>query len=333
MTWTWPNLLHPCKICKRKELQPSFPNIPYTYLEKRKCWDSDVRREEKKSDALFSTTEGKGNHPPFLSLPFSSSSLANHGRELLHRQQRAPAGSPPEVVPPHARMRRCGPSRPDCVASSMASSCSSASRTPPPLFSMCGDGGDRICHWRWLLHWAVATSFFTASDAPRSSASVLLDGLRPRAAPLEELAASRRRRRGDTTRGMVCGACCKRVSHVFRMSHKDVARVLCRCCKSRSRFFNIADVDHPTQTFDSRCCNCLFSNVVDVATTFNIFFMLQTLILDVADVEFWCCSHVVCCVGGEGPWCWMFATINFRCWVSMLQTCVVGCCKHYFSMF
>jgi hypothetical protein len=53
--------------------------------------------------------------------------------------------------------------------------------------------------------------------------------------------------------------------------------------KSRSRFFNIADVDPPTQTFDSRCCNCLFSNV---ATTFNIFFMLQLLILDVAGVEF-----------------------------------------------
>jgi hypothetical protein len=29
----------------------------------------------------------------------------------------------------------------------------------------------------------------------------------------------------------------------------------------------------------------LFSNVVDVATTFNIFLMLQTFILDVAYVE------------------------------------------------
>jgi hypothetical protein len=112
---------------------------------------------------------------------------------------------------------------------------------------------------------------------------MLLNGLHPRAVPLEELAASRQRRRGDTTRGRVCGACCKRVSHVFQMSHKNVARVSCRCCKSRSRFFNITDVDPQTQTFDPRCCNCLFSNV---ATTFNIFFMLQILILDVADVEF-----------------------------------------------
>jgi hypothetical protein len=44
-------------------------------------------------------------------------------------------------------------------------------------------------------------------------------------------------------RGRFCGACCKRMSHVFQMSHKDVARVSCGCCKSRSRFFNIADVD------------------------------------------------------------------------------------------
>jgi hypothetical protein len=80
---------------------------------------------------------------------------------------------------------------------------------------------------------------------------------------------------------MVRGACCKCASYAFQMSHKDVARVSCGCCKSRSRFFNIADVDLPTQTFDSRCCNCLFTNVA-----FNIFFMLQILILDVADVEF-----------------------------------------------
>jgi hypothetical protein len=51
-------------------------------------------------------------------------------------------------------------------------------------------------------------------------------------------------------------------------------------------FSTLRDVDPPTQTFDSRCCNCLFSNVADVATTFNIFFMLQILILDVADIEF-----------------------------------------------
>jgi hypothetical protein len=54
---------------------------------------------------------------------------------------------------------------------------------------------------------------------------VLLDGLRPPTAPLEELAASKRRRRGYMTRGGVCGACCKRASHVFQISHKDVARV------------------------------------------------------------------------------------------------------------
>jgi hypothetical protein len=68
---------------------------------------------------------------------------------------------------------------------------------------------------------------------------VLLDGLRPRAASLEELAASRQRRRGDTTRGRVCRACCKRVSHAFQMSHKDIARVSCGCCKSRSRFLKL----------------------------------------------------------------------------------------------
>jgi hypothetical protein len=80
------------------------------------------------------------------------------------------------------------------------------------------------------------------------------------------------------------------------MSHQDVASVSCGCCKSSFRCFSVVDVD-------LRCCNYLFSNVADVATLFSVFFMLQTLILDVADAE-------------------------SRC----LQTCVVGCCKHCFSM-
>jgi hypothetical protein len=67
---------------------------------------------------------------------------------------------------------------------------------------------------------------FTASGAPRSS-TMCAGGARG-------------------GRGRVCGACCKRMSHVFQMSHKDVARVSCGCCKSRSRFFNIADVDPNT---------------------------------------------------------------------------------------
>jgi hypothetical protein len=37
-------------------------------------------------------------------------------------------------------------------------------------------------------------------------------------------------RRHDVRR--VCGACCKIVSHVFQMSHKNVVRVSCGCCKS-----------------------------------------------------------------------------------------------------
>jgi hypothetical protein len=46
---------------------------------------------------------------------------------------------------------------------------------------------------------------------------------------------------------------------------------------------DVAKVDPPTQRLISRCCSYLFSNVT---TTFNIFFMVQTLIIDVTDVEF-----------------------------------------------
>jgi hypothetical protein len=110
------------------------------------------------------------------------------------------------------------------------------------------------------------------------------------------------RRRGDATCGSVSGACCKCVSHEFQMSHQDVANVLCGCCKSRSRCFNVEDVDPATQRLIPDVANYLFSNVADVATIFNIFLMLQTLILNVADVEFRCCKHVGCCVEGEeGP--------------------------------
>jgi hypothetical protein len=107
--------------------------------------------------------------------------------------------------------------------------------------------------------------------------------------------------------------CCNCVLHVFQMSHQDVASVLCGCCKSRSRCFNVANVDPSTQHFDSRCCNYLFSNVANVAIIcfrmlrmlqlfFNIFSMLRMLSLDVIgmlgvvsrgrrapDVE--CCNH------------------------------------------
>jgi hypothetical protein len=63
----------------------------------------------------------------------------------------------------------------------------------------------------------------------------------------------------------------------------------------------------------------LWMLIPDVATLFSIFFMLQTLILDVADTESRCCRHVLLGV----------ANIFFqccRCCISMLQTCGVGCC-------
>jgi hypothetical protein len=69
-------------------------------------------------------------------------------------------------------------------------------------------------------------------------------------------------------RGRVCGACCKRMCHVFQMSHKNVARVSCGCCKSRSRFFNIADVDPQHKRL-----------IPDVATIcFRMLRMLQLLV-------------------------------------------------------
>jgi hypothetical protein len=213
-----------------------------------------LRRGEKKSGALFST-EGRGNHPPFLSLPFSSSPT-NHGRELIHRQRRAPAGSPLAPPPPptagcaaaamassHGRMRRCSPSRPDAPPPPWPPPAPPPRGPLPPFFSM---------RRRRCPHLPLAVAPPWGDGNPRSlrravllalPPCVLLDGLRPRATPLEELAelaASRRQQQGDTPRGKVCGAYCKRVSHVFQMSHKDVARVSCGCCKSRSRFFNIA---------------------------------------------------------------------------------------------
>jgi hypothetical protein len=88
----------------------------------------------------------------------------------------------------------------------------------------------------------------TASGAPRSSA-MCAGGARG-------------------ARDRVCGACCKRMSHVFQMSHKDVARVSCECCKSRSRFFNIADVDPQHKRL-----------IPDVATIcFRMLLMLQLLV-------------------------------------------------------
>jgi hypothetical protein len=71
--------------------------------------------------------------------------------------------------------------------------------------------------------------------------------------------------------------CCNCVLHVFQMSQQDVASVLCECCKSRSRCFNVADVDPSTQHFLFPMLQ-FFSNVVNVATILNIFLMLQTLI-------------------------------------------------------
>jgi hypothetical protein len=69
-------------------------------------------------------------------------------------------------------------------------------------------------------------------------------------------------------RGRVCGACCKRMSHVFQMSHKDVARVSCGCCNSGSSFFNIADVDPQHKRL-----------IPDVATIyFQMLRMLQLLV-------------------------------------------------------
>jgi hypothetical protein len=44
----------------------------------------------------------------------------------------------------------------------------------------------------------------------------------------------------------------------------------------------------------------LFSDVADVATTFNIFLMLQTLILDVADAEF-DVADILCVVSRGRP--------------------------------
>jgi hypothetical protein len=96
------------------------------------------------------------------------------------------------------------------------------------------------------------------------------------------------------------------------------------------------------------------SLIVILHENFNMFSMFQTLIFDVADVEFWCCIHVSwgCCQGGVGrrdsddecckhqffnaldveSRCCRHvllgvANIEFRCcgcWVSMLQTCDVG---------
>jgi hypothetical protein len=70
---------------------------------------------------------------------------------------------------------------------------------------------------------------------------------------------------------------------------------------------------------DSRCCNYLFSNVAYVATLFSIFFMLQTLILDVADVESRCCRHVL---SGVANIFFNVADVAFRC----CKHVVLGCC-------
>jgi hypothetical protein len=69
--------------------------------------------------------------------------------------------------------------------------------------------------------------------------------------------------------------CCNCVLHVFQMSQQDVASVLCECCKSRSRCFNVADVDPSTQhflfpmlqLFVFECCGCCnyFKHIFDVA--------------------------------------------------------------------
>jgi hypothetical protein len=91
-------------------------------------------------------------------------------------------------------------------------------RPPPlPFLSMCGGDG-RTLPWRWILHGAAAAPVLygerhssllrhvccsmdcTRARLPWRSSAVPVRG------SLGELAASRWRRQGDTTRGSVCGA-------------------------------------------------------------------------------------------------------------------------------
>jgi hypothetical protein len=115
----------------------------------------------------------------------------------------------------HGWMRQYGPTI-GCAAA-MASSRSSASTTPLPFLSMCGGDG-RTLPWRWILHGAAAAPVLygerhssllrhvccsmdcTRARLPWRSSAVPVRG------SLGELAASRWRRQGDTTRGSVCGA-------------------------------------------------------------------------------------------------------------------------------
>jgi hypothetical protein len=187
----------------------------------------------------------------------------------------------------------------------MASSRSSASRTLLPFFSMCGSGDARTCPLRWLLNGAAATLVLYSERCSSLLRHVCCSMACARARlPWRS---SRRPDSGDeeTRRAVgfvvhvasVCPTRFRCLTRILQGFRADVAKV-------DLDFWNCGCWT-PTQSFDSRCCNCLFSNV---ATTFNIFFMLQILILDVADVEFWCCKYVVCCVGGSAH--------------------DVGCCNH-----
>jgi hypothetical protein len=241
-----------------------------------------LRRGEKKSGALFST-EGRGNHPPFLSLPFSSSPT-NHGRELIHRQRRAPAGSPLAPPPPptagcaaaamassHGRMRRCSPSRPDAPPPPWPPP-APPPRGPLPPSSLCKSGGARTFPWRWLLHGATATLVLYGERCSSLFRHVCCSMVYAHAR-LPWRSSRRPDASNEETRHAVrfvvhiasaCPTYSRCLTRMLQGFRADVAKV-------DLDFSTLRDVDPPTQTFDSQCCNCLFSNVADVATTLTYF--------------------------------------------------------------
>jgi hypothetical protein len=142
------------------------------------------------------------SQPPTISV--SSFFALLQQTELLHRQRRAPAGSPLAVV--RAPTARCATAH-----GRMSRRCP---WPPPPL----------------LLYVRRRRPLRTELAAARGSRGSL--GSRKRASS-----------HGDDETFMACDricACCKRVFYMLQMFHKDVASVSCGCCKSRSGCFSVA---------------------------------------------------------------------------------------------
>jgi hypothetical protein len=196
-----------------------------------------------------------------------------HRRALLWRHRRPPrpdAPPPPWPPPmagcvgaaPHGQMRR----RRHGLLPLLRL------EDPSPPSSLCDGGGARTYPWRWLLHGATATPVLYGERCSSLFRHVCCSMVYAHAR-LPWRSSRRPDASNEETRHAVrfvvhiasaCPTYSRCLTRMLQGFRADVAKV-------DLDFSTLRDVDPPTQTFDSQCCNCLFSNVADVATTLTYF--------------------------------------------------------------